>query len=301
MGAAVKDNTNAALKEAGKTAAITEPPTPTAPKKDVVPVAALTTTPCATTTPQKAATTTTPQFYTEVSADVILEVDDTDVFLTNSDVVAALDAAIAALLELPGKDVEITSITLVTATGRRLKTQGKVKAGVKAKGTTPAKVAAIAPKLPGAANKNLKGKGVPGVVGKATIPTPKATKKPNNKPDPCKTVVVVPPVVVPVVPVNPCAPVVVPPAPVAPVAPANPCAPVVVQPAPVAPVNPCAPVVKYSEQGKVVANNPYLTGALLLMIPGFIGLAFVAKKIRNRQTRAVSYTSMEGDDATGLE
>jgi hypothetical protein len=280
------------------TVSVTKPKLPTT---TLVP----TTTPCPTTTPHgkqattphgKQATTTTPQFYTEITADMILEVDDTDEFLTNVDVVSSLNAAIASLLEIPSKEVDITSMTLITATEeRRLGTQGKVKAGAKVKDPanklTPAKVKGIAPKLPAAANKNLAKKGVKGKVGKATIPQAAAAKKPNQKPDPCKTQVVVPPVVVPpVAPVNPCAPVVAAPPPVAP---ASPCAPVVVAPAPVAPVNPCAPVVKYSEQEKVAANGPAFNFALLLVIPGFLSMAFVANKIRHRQNRAVAYTSMD--------
>jgi hypothetical protein len=282
LGTQVKDNTNAALKQAGKASeAVTEPAVAPAPVKKVVPKPMPTTT--------KPATTTGPQFYTELKFDVVLEVDDTDVFLTNTDVVTSLESAVASLLEVPNKDVTVESIALVTATGRRLKgAQGKVKPAIKVKDPTnkltPAKAQGIAPKLPAAANKNLKTKGVPGKVGKATVATPTATKKPTKKPDPCK-VVVAPPVVVKPAPVNPCAP--------------------VVAPAPVAPVNPCAPVVKSSQDAEVqVAAAPSIPSMLWLVVPGLFGMALVVHKVRRRQssTRAVTqYTNMDSESADGLE
>jgi hypothetical protein len=216
---------------------------------------------------------------------MILEVDDTDEFLTNADVVTSLQEAMATLLELPEKDVTITSISLVTATGRRLKgAQGKVKPAFKAKApvgkVAPAKVPGLAPKLPAAVNPLLKKKGVPGKVGKATIPTPVVAKKPTKKADPCKVqIVVAPPVVVP--------------------APVNPCAPVVVQPAPVAPVNPCAPVVK-SEQGAVVqsASSPALLAMVSLAVPCLIGMVMFVRRRRQARESAV-YNNLQ--DATDLE
>jgi hypothetical protein len=262
LAAKVAASTNAALKKAGKGSSVTAPATASLPVKKVAPK------PVATTT--KPATTTGPEFYTEVKFDVVLEVDDTDVFLTSTDVVTSLQAAIASLLELPEKDVTVDSIALVTATGRRLKgAQGKVKPAVTAKDPnnklTPAKAKGIAPKLPAAANKLLpKGK-----VGKATIPiAPVAVKKPTKKPDPCKVQIVVPPVVV---------------------APVSPCAPVVVAPAPVAPVNPCAPVVKYSQQQPIadaVAANPWFAGLAGLMVPFLLGMMVMAvRSFRQRGAR----------------
>jgi hypothetical protein len=217
----VKDTTNAALKKAGKTEAVTVATTPP-PTKTSVPKTK------ATTTTAKPTTTTFP-VATIIETTIDLEVTDKAVFQSDINVVTALKEAIASLLAMDEKNVEILSITgtnadPVAVKSRRLdgknekgKVQAKVKITDPKNKLTPAKVQGIAPKLPAAVNPKLAAKKVPAKVGKAAIAAPTLTKTV----DPCK----------PVVPV----------APVAPVAPANPCAPVV--PAPVAPVAPVPPVV----------------------------------------------------------
>jgi hypothetical protein len=258
----------------------------------------------ATTTAKPAVpTTTTPQFYTEISGDMVLDVDDTAVFQTNPKVVDALQSAMGALLEVPHKDVTITSVSLVEQyppaavkarrLGAKVAPAGKVKAGIKVKDPTnkltPAKVKGVAPQLPVAANKNLKTKKVPAQIAKAII-NAVAAKKPNNAPDPCKPqVVVAPPVAV--APANPCAPVVVPAPP-----PASPCAPVVA-PAPVAPANPCAPVAKlFSEQGAAVhtafSNSPALLGMFSAAVACLIGMVIFLRRRRQARDSSV-YSSVQ--------
>jgi hypothetical protein len=245
---------------------------------------------------------------------MVLDVDDTAVFQTDPKVVDALQSAMGALLEVPHKDVTITSVSLVEQyppaavkarrLGAKVAPAGKVKAGIKVKDPTnkltPAKVKGVAPQLPVAANKNLKTKKVPAQIAKAII-NAAAAKKPNNAPDPCKPqVVVAPPVVNPCAPVvvpapppaSPCAPVVAP----APVAPANPCAPVVA-PAPVAPANPCAPVAKlFSEQGAAVhtafSNSPALLGMFSAAVACLIGMVIFLRRRRQARDSSV-YSSVQ--------
>jgi hypothetical protein len=253
-------------------------------------------------TTTKAATTTTPEFYTEIAVDMVLDVDDTDVFQTDTGVVASLESTIAALLEIPDKEVDVLSISLVEQyavdlTSRRLKVTwpakapaGKVKAAAKVKDPTnkltPAKVKGIAPKVPAALQKNLDKNKVPLKVGPAAV-NAVAAKKPNNKPDPCK-VVVAPPVVAPPAPVNPCAPVVVKPAPV------------VVKPAPVAPVNPCAPVAKFDAEAKPVfaSTSPLVLGMVSLAVPALLGLVVFIRRRRSAHDSS-SYATVQ--DVEGQE
>jgi hypothetical protein len=155
-------------------------------------------------------------------------VTDRAVFESDLDVVAAVAEAIASLLDVEAKNVEILDI-ITTSTepqviaARRLGKvdhTGKVKVDFRITDPKnklkPEDVPKIAPKLAPETNKKLAKKGVKARVGpvKIAVPTKKVTT------DPC-AVVVKPPVAPPVAPANPCAPV------VQPAAPANPCAPVV--------------------------------------------------------------------------
>jgi hypothetical protein len=290
-GAEMQANTNNAIKKAGKKAAVTAPATMPAPKKVVEPKKV------------PATTTTAPaDFYTVVETAVELEVTDTDLFQTEPLVVSSVAEAMADLLEVPHKQVELISIVVVPPVAgvvavpkRRLGAKapaGKVKAAMKIKDPknkiTPAKVAAAVPKLPTPANAKLVKKGVDAKIGKAKVATPPTVKKVPT--DPCK-IQVTPAPVAPVP--GPCAPVV----PGLPV-PVNPCAPAPVAPAPVVPA-PVPPALKYTAQkplaDRASTSNPVLMGALGLAVPLLIGMMVVAARsaLRQGSSDASSYDTVE--------
>jgi hypothetical protein len=207
-----------------------------------------------------------------------LEVTDVIEFLRDTKVVAPIAEAMAELLEIDKKQVELYAISQLSidttttpaatkkVSRRMAATPGKVKANFKITDpknkVTPAQVQKIAPKLPGKANPKLPA-GVK--IGKAVVPLPKQVKKPA---DPCAPVVTPAPVVV--APVNPCAPVV----PAAPAAPA---------------VSPCAVVgvgvkdeVRNGEKASITAAASGLSPMFLLAVPALIGMVALARNIKKR-------------------
>jgi hypothetical protein len=204
-----------------------------------------------------------------------LEVTDVVEFLRDTKVVAPIVEAMAELLALDKKQVELYAISQLSidttttpaatkkVSRRMAATPGKVKANFKITDpknkVTPAQVQKIAPKLPGKANPKLP---AGAKIGKAVVPLPKQVKKPA---DPCAPVVTPAPVVV--APVNPCAPAV-------PAAPA---------------VSPCAVVgvgvkdeVRNGEKASITAAASGFSPMFLLAVPALIGMVALARNIKKR-------------------